>query len=361
MRIIDRHLTALFLRQLALILAILVGLYGLIEFIERIDDFIEHGARLNHYLLYPLFKLPLMIAQTLPMALLLAAFATIGQLSRSQQITALRSGGVSFWQTTRPLFVCGILFSLLMLVGNAWIVPWSMREARYILNTEVADKPASREITRDLYLRDGRRILSVTQSFPHRGEIQGLVLLDLDLHFRLERRLEAVSAVYAADHRWRLQQVTIRRFDPETQELVDFSRQPELLYDLGRDPEEFSDSWAEPAELSLPQLAELAERLRRDGQDPRRYLGELQFRTAQSLMPLIMVLLGVPFALQRGRQATLGVGVALSLAVFVVYILLQAVGMALGTAGLLPLPLAAWSANLLLLLVGAWLFMTLGD
>jgi lipopolysaccharide export system permease protein len=76
-------------------------------------------------------------------------------------------------------------------------------------------------------------------------------------------------------------------------------------------------------------------------------------------MPLVVILLGVPFALQRGRQATLGLGVALSLAVFVIYILLQAIGMALGTAGLLPLPLAAWSANLLLLLVGSWLFLTL--
>jgi lipopolysaccharide export system permease protein len=361
MRIIDRHLTALFLRQLALILATLVGLYGLIEFIERIDDFIEHGAQLSHYLRYPLYKLPLMIAQTLPMALLLAAFATIGQLSRSHQITALRSGGVSFWQTTRPLFVCAGCFCVLMLVGNGWIVPWSMRESRYLLNTEIAGKPLSREITRDLYLRDGRRILSVTQSFPHHGEIQGLVLLDLDPHFRLERRLEAASAVYAADNHWRLQQVTVRSFDPDTHALVDFSRQAELLFDLGRNPEEMSEVWAEPAELSLPQLAALGERLRRDGQDPRHYLGELHFRTAQSLMPLIVVLLGAPFALQRGRQATLGVGVALSLAVFVVYLLLQAVGMALGTAGLLPLPLAAWSANLLLLLLGGWLFLTLDN
>jgi len=76
-------------------------------------------------------------------------------------------------------------------------------------------------------------------------------------------------------------------------------------------------------------------------------------------MPLVVILLGVPFALQRGRQATLGIGVALSLGVFMTYILLQAIGTALGTAGLLPLPLAAWAANLLLLLVGGWLFLTL--
>ena len=50
MRIINRHLTSLFLRQLTLTLAILVGLYGLIEFIERVDNFIEGGAALSHYL-----------------------------------------------------------------------------------------------------------------------------------------------------------------------------------------------------------------------------------------------------------------------------------------------------------------------
>jgi len=248
-----------------------------------------------------------------------------------------------------------------MLVGNGWIVPWSMRESRYLLNTEIAGKPLNREVTHDLYLRDGRRILSVAQSFPHRGEIQGLVILDLDLHFRPERRLEAASGVHAGGGRWQLQQVTVRSFDPDTQELLDFSRQAEMPLDLGRTPAELSEAWTEPAELSLPQLADVGERLRRDGQDPRRYLGELHFRAAQSVMPLIMVLLGVPFALQRGRQATLGVGVALCLGVFVVYLMLQAVGMALGTAGLLPLPLAAWAANLLLLLVGAWLFMTLDD
>jgi len=84
-------------------------------------------------------------------------------------------------------------------------------------------------------------------------------------------------------------------------------------------------------------------------------------RAAQSLMPLIVILIGVPFALQRGRKATVGTGVALTLGVFVSYLLLQAIGMALGSAGLLPLPLAAWSANILLMLVGAWLFMTLDN
>jgi lipopolysaccharide export system permease protein len=358
MRIIDRHLTALFLRQLALTLATLTGLYGLIEFIERVDDFIEHEAALVHYLYYPLYKLPLMVTQALPLAILLAAFATVGGLSRTQQVTALRSSGVSFWQTTRPLFACGLLFSLAMLAGNSWVVPWSNREARYILNTKVArEQVAEQEVTRDLYLRDRQRILSVAQSYPQRGEIRGITLLELDLHFNLKRRLEAVSADNAGGNRWLLHTVTDRQFDPDSRQLVEVSKRDQLLVDLGRTPEELSEIWIEPAELPLPHLAQLGERLTRDGQDPRRYLAEMHFRIAQSLTPLLAVLLGVPFALQRGRRATLGAGVALTVAVFGGYLLLQAVGMALGSIGLLPIPLAAWAANLLLILIGIWLFL----
>ena len=41
-----------------------------------------------------------MISNTLPMALLLAAFATIGDLSRTNQLTALLGGGISIGQAS---------------------------------------------------------------------------------------------------------------------------------------------------------------------------------------------------------------------------------------------------------------------
>lgn len=360
MRILDRYLLTCFLRQLALMLAVLVGLYGLIEFIERVDDFIGNGAAFLDYLSYPLLKLPLMITQTLPMALLLAAFTTIGQLSRTQQLTALRGGGVSFWQTTRPLFACGLLLCLVMLGANGWLAPWSNREARYILAAKPGGKPAREEVSRDLYLRNSQGFLSVAKAFPERGEIRGVTLIESGANFRPQRRLEAGSAIHLDDHRWLLREVSERRFSPQGG-VSGFSRQETLEVDLGYSPEELRDVWALPAELSVSELWQLTGRLGGQGRDVQRYRAELHFRLAQSLMPLIVILLGVPFALQRGRQATLGIGVALSLAVFVLYILLQAVGMALGTARLLPLPVAAWAANLLLLLIGAWLFLRTED
>ena len=356
---LDRYVMRLFSWNLVVALGILVGLYGLIEFLDKVDNFIESGAALNHYLRYPLYKLPLMVSQTLPMAILLGTFATIGHLSRTHQMTALRSGGISLWQTTRPLFFIGVFFSIIMLAGNGWVAPWSSREARYILDTEIKKKPEKKEVTQNLYLRDGQRILSIAHAYPQHGEITGLVLLEFDPDFKLARRLDAQRGSHQGNNSWLLYTVVERRFNPKEGRLTGFSKTSEQLVDLGRGPLELSETSAEPAELSFSGLIATSERLQNTGQDPQRYQSELHFRIAQSLMPLIVVLLGVPFALQRGRQATLGVGVAMSLGVFVAYLVMQAVGMALGTIGLLPLPIAAWAANVLLMLVGSWLFLTL--
>ncbi|MCM2264997.1 MAG: LPS export ABC transporter permease LptG [Desulfuromonadales bacterium] len=361
MRTIDRHIAALFLRNLVVILVVLVGLYGLIEFFERVDDFIEYHAALGHYLRYPLYKLPFMLDQSLPMAILLAAFATVGLLARTSQITALRSCGIGLWQATRPVFIVGALLCLATLLGNAWLVPWSARESAYILATEIKGYKPVAHTTENLYFRDEQRIISVAQSFPERREVRGLTVLELDETFHLSRRVEAVLARHQEGGRWLLLDATERVFNPATQDIVSFNRHRELPLNLGRPPEEMLEIWYKPQEMSFADLLHLDRRLRQEGHDSSLYLAEWQLRLARSATPLLMVLLGVPFALHRGRKANLGLGIAVSLTTFLAYFALQAIGMALGTAGLLPLPLAAWSANILLLLVGAWLFLTLDN
>jgi len=361
MRTLDRYITTLFLRNLALILAVLVSLYGLIEFVERVDDFIENQAVLLHYLRYPLYKLPFMLEQSLPMAILLAAFITVGQLSRTSQITALRSCGIGLWQATLPLFACGALLCLITLLCNAWLPPWSTRESRYILTTELKGKSQASHQAQNLYFRDKRRIISTAQSFPKKGKLLGLSLLEFDDNFHLTSRLEAATALYQKNTQWLLSDVLERSFNPKSQTLTGFKKHQEIVLDLGRKPEEMVEIWYKPQEMSSFELRRLDRQLQAQGGDPLPYRAEWQQRLASSLTPLLMVLIGIPFALHRGRKASIGLGIGVSLATFAAYFACQAVSMALGNASLLPLPVAVWTANILLLLIGSWLFLTLDD
>jgi lipopolysaccharide export system permease protein len=361
MQTLNRYVAGLFARNLAIILAVLVSLYGLIDFVEKIDDFIENRAALLHYFHYPLYKLPTMLDQSLPMGVLLAAFITVGQLSGTSQITALRSCGIGLWQATRPLFVCAALLCLVTLAGSAWLAPWSARESRYILVTEIKGNTPTTRLAGNLYFRDNQRIIGAAQSFPERGELRGLNLLELNENFHMTRRVEAATARYQDGTRWLLTDVVEHTFKPDTQTISGFTKQREIVMDLGRRPDEMVDIWYKPEEMTLIELRQLADRLEAQGGDYLRYRAEWQQRLARAITPLLMVLIGVPFALHRGRKASVGLGIGVSLVTFFGYFACQAVGMALGAAELLPLALATWSANMLLLLIGTWLFLTLDN
>jgi lipopolysaccharide export LptBFGC system permease protein LptF len=68
----------------------------------------------------------------------------------------------------------------------------------------------------------------------------------------------------------------------------------------------------------------------------------------------IAVLLGAPFGHATARQGVLR-GVIACITTFLGYYALQTLMLAFGKSGKIPALMAAWSVNLMLLLIGLWL------
>jgi lipopolysaccharide export LptBFGC system permease protein LptF len=113
--------------------------------------------------------------------------------------------------------------------------------------------------------------------------------------------------------------------------------------------------------MTQAELYEIIETVQADGHDPNTYQLESHLRLSKAFIPLIMVLLGMPFALQRGRQPSFALGIVISMAVFIVYFVLYAVFAALGGSAILSPVVAAWSANILMTLTGTWMFLKAQD
>lgn len=357
MSTLDRYILKAFIRNLTLVMLTLVVLYGLIEFLEKIDDFIEYQAELSYYLRYPLYSLPLIMFNSLPMAVLLATFATIGGLSRTSQLTAMFSGGISFNRISRPLFLCSLALAILVVFANLWLVPWSSRESNYLLRTEIRGKDAPEVTSRDLYFRDGDRIISVSQAFPERKIVRGLTILEFDDNFMPVKRIQADQAAYVKDGFWKLENAVIWVFDPGTRTTTAFDRPPDLIVDLKRRASEMLQISDRPEDLTINELFNTAAKLHAEGYDPKAYQVEAQMRFARAVIPIIMVLIGLPFAMQRGRNSSFSLGIVLSLVIFAGYFILQAIFAVFGTIAVLPPPVAAWAANFLMTLVGVWFFL----
>jgi len=109
-------------------------------------------------------------------------------------------------------------------------------------------------------------------------------------------------------------------------------------------------------QMSSAELLDQIRDLSASGYDTSRLEVALWGKLAQATTPLVMVLLGLPFAFRVGRRGSLyGIGVAILLVI--VYWATFAVFNALGLETILPPLLAAWTPNVLYGLLGVYLIL----
>jgi len=68
MRVLSRYIILELIKIIAICLGVVIALYLVIDFFERIDDFLEAKLPLSLALRYFLLKLPLIVQQGIPMA-----------------------------------------------------------------------------------------------------------------------------------------------------------------------------------------------------------------------------------------------------------------------------------------------------
>ena len=84
---------------------------------------------------------------------------------------------------------------------------------------------------------------------------------------------------------------------------------------------------------------------------------ELQRKLAFPLVTFVMTLLAVPFGVSAGRRGTL-YGIGLGVIIALSYWFVMSVFIAIGKAGLLSPPLAAWTPNIIVAAAAMYLLLT---
>lgn len=357
MTLLNRYILRTFARIFFLSLAAFVGIYFLVDFFEKVDDFIEHQASLTQYLLYFSNEVPLIVSQVTPLAILMGVFMTLGSFSRTNELTAMRSGGVSLWRITMPLLGASLLAALAILAANEFLIPLCAKKANYVMQTEVKGKPEL-ALKRDrLWLREGNSILNVRLAQPEQQTLQGVSIFQIDDNFRLQSRTDAAQATFDGKE-WTLNNLLEFRFDPASTEIIGIERLKKKKTELAKTPADFQGTTHSNEELGYRELRDLSRKLQAEGYDATRHRVDMQARLAMPFACVIMAFLGIPFALKKGRGTNLAVGVALSVAIGISFHILQAMLLAFGYSSVIPPLVAAWSANLLFLLLGVWMLLS---
>ena len=132
MGILDRYIARIWVRLLLLCLSGFVGIYLVIDFIEKIPRFLRDGGAAADILQYFIWKFPEMISRTATFSVLMATLLTLGALSRDSEIVAMRSSGISLPRLSLPMLVLGFITSIMLLINAELLLPHSYARTEQI-------------------------------------------------------------------------------------------------------------------------------------------------------------------------------------------------------------------------------------
>jgi lipopolysaccharide export system permease protein len=336
----------------------LMTIYLVIDFFEKIRRFLRYDVQWLDVLTYFVLKAPAISYQIAPLAILMATLLTFGLLSRSHEITAMRSCGISLRRIISPflLFAGGI--TLVLVVFSAAIIPLAAGKSEEIRTTRIEKKPpASTVILKQPWTRIGTDSLMQVTSVSVGGELLGGVrLFQFDRNFHLADMTEADEARYA-DSTWTLYQGRRRQFPPDGAVVTtDFDRQAIMMTLI---PADFTTWLSGDSELmTFHDIRAYSRRRHQQGSQVARLQTEYYNRIAFPFVTVIMVLVGIALSLRRsGTRGSGGmaIGIGQALAVGFCYWAVHSIAIALGRGGALTPLIAGWFANVLFLSLGLYL------
>jgi lipopolysaccharide export system permease protein len=343
LRLFDRYVLREFLLLLALSLVAFVAIFAIVDLFEKIQDFMDGHASAWTIARYYLFKIPYVVVNVLPVALLMSTFLTLGQMSKFNELTAMATSGVSTGRIIVPLLVVALLCVGVSFLLSETVVPGATRRREAILEGEVRRRQV-KEPTEypnvSILGRDGR--VYVTKLYLAPEQRMHDVLVTEMRGNAIARRIDARVARWDGQ-RWVFEDGVVRAFDPEGGETATpFTRLP--MPELSERPEDFKKRPEQPDEMGFARLSDYVGRLRQSGLRDEKYQVQLDLKLAFPWINFIVVVMGAALAARlRNPNAALGFGISVFTAFF--YYGLMRAGEALGTGGTVPPLVAAWTGN----------------
>jgi lipopolysaccharide export system permease protein len=324
------------------------GLFLVVELFDRIDDFIERQVFWGDAVHYLLLRLPGLIYQIVPGLFLLASVLTFSTLTKHNEMTAVRSGGIAPLRLASPLFLLGALGGLLLLVAQEYVLPYTNHAYRLLWHTRIrhekVDTPLGVVKQGQLWYRGTARIWNAKIGLPLEHRLLGVTIYALDATGAIRQRYDVAEARWTPQGWWLLQG-SLRTFGPDglfvtppeyfEQQQVEFS---ERLPDM-------TTVRKEPEEMGLSELLVYATQLQRRGGPATRYLVELHGKLAFAVLCVVMAGFGMPLAMHLNRSGGTVGAVGLTLFCGFSYWVVHSLVIAMGYSGQLPPVVAAWSTS----------------
>jgi lipopolysaccharide export system permease protein len=337
MQILARYLAAAFFKNLALSLVGLTGLFYFQNLVTQSNDF-----TMSQRILYYLYDLPATVVMIAPPSVLLATVLTLSGFSKTNELVACFSIGVSMRQIVGILFPMVFVLCCLSLVLQDRILPaFSEKKSLFYWREIKKRQDFFLDVKQEkIWYRSNRMIYHLRNFDPTAERILGLGVYLFDEAFDLKEQVQAGEARWDGKV-WVLKNGKTTSFDPETGYPVTEPFESRTLR-IKETPADFKMIERESDRLRIKDLIRHIRSNRDSGIDSRGFEVKLHSRFSLSVIPVIMFLLAVPFSFSRAREGRLGRDLMIAFAITFFYWLGYSICLSMGQNGMLPPVFAAW-------------------
>lgn len=301
-----------------------------------------------------LYLQPQLMILTIPMSLLLSTLLTYGRLNTDNELTILRTAGMSFKDISTPVFFLGVLGFFFELLVSFSIGPLSSIKVRDSLS-EIIIQRAPMAIEAGVFNTFFKDITILVRDKPSAGEMNGIFIYD-NRNKAEPKVLVAKNGNIYADREYNLSMylkdgyIHIARIEGSTEI---FFRGYNLSLNL------VTQSPARKFnEMTPSELLRTAESLgRKDGITA---LLEFYRRLTLPFLCILLVFLGPPLSLLSGKSGRLG-GLTIGLGVFMIFYMLLIYGENIARSGHIPHYAGALAPVAITGIASVWVFRKAGS
>jgi len=360
--LIPRYILREIAAPFVLVLFILTFVLLMGKILQIMDLFINKGVSFFSIAKIILFLLPYFMLFTIPIALLIAILIAMGRLSSDNEVTAMKTSGISLLQLFYPVAIASLIAFLFSIIISYYIVPQSNTATRKLL-FNVVQQNVNIGLKEKIFNDDFKDFLIYADKIPaDKNYMEGIIVSDkrtIGEHNTIfAKKAVLVSDPESMKVKLKLENGSIHTVSPNLRNYrkIDF-----MTYDISLDLSSALSNFDKPSKSAKDMtMSELLENMEKPGmkeKDVRELYIEAHKKFSTPLACILFGLLALPLGI-RSHRSVKSKGFAMGLLIVCFYYVLRIGGEAFAETGYIPVFLGVWIPNLLFAFMGTVLFYT---
>jgi len=368
MSLLHRYVLRRFIYCYVLSATGLIGIFLVVDFFERVDEFIRRDMPYSDLIYYFIFKIPSIAFYMAPQAVLLATVITLAVLARDNEIIAMKAGGIGIVGITFPILGAALVVALLVLASNEYLAPIATKKMNYIFKVKVQGNP----VFGDTYIEVGDRLAGGGEAWfvakdkavwnIRQFDPKEKIIYDARIFYRFDnglirKRIDVKKVIWSGVN-WEFVDVFLRTFDQEGYGATEYFEK-KIIPVLETPDDIIKNIIIHSDEMSLQELYKEIQEMTLEGKDTLKHRVEFHQKISYPFTSIVLALLAIPLSLRSSRHGGVLFCVGINLAMGFVFSFLYAMGVSLGFGGFFSPLFAAWGPFLLFSSLGFYLLLTL--